>query len=152
MAILKAQSNEEECTVTFQYKPHPAQITAVLLLLGIVCEQNPNQIQNSLAQIETGEGKSVVLGGLSAYLSVCGYKVFCVCYSSYLSQRDFGDFYELFKELEVDKKVTYGTFQQLAEEKLGALRNKVKEILTSESQETGIFNKLLQWVKSQWNF
>ena len=34
MTILKAQSNDEDCIVTFDYRPHPAQITAVLLLLG----------------------------------------------------------------------------------------------------------------------
>jgi hypothetical protein len=42
-----------------------------------------------MVQVSTGEGKSVVLGALSAYLSVCGFNVYEACYSQYLSARDY---------------------------------------------------------------
>lgn len=43
-------------------------------------------------QIKTGEGKSIILGILSLLLALLGNDIFCVCYSSHLSMRDFGDF------------------------------------------------------------
>ena len=54
-------------------EPHPTQITALMLLLGIV-NKNDN-LDNRLAQVGTGEGKSVVLAGLSCYLALVGYQV-----------------------------------------------------------------------------
>ncbi len=45
-------------------------------------------LKNSFAQIKTGQGKSIILAGLSTYLGLIGYNVYCVCYSQYLSDRD----------------------------------------------------------------
>lgn len=50
-------------------------------------------------QIKTGEGKSVILASMSILLALMGHKVDCVCYSSYLSQRDYEDFEPIFREL-----------------------------------------------------
>ena len=44
----------------------------------------------------TGEGKSVVLAGLSIVLAILGFEVNCVCYSEYLCERDYNDFSGLF--------------------------------------------------------
>ena len=41
-----------------------------------------------MSEVGTGEGKSLILGGLSCYLALCGYEVSCACYSNYLSKRD----------------------------------------------------------------
>jgi len=38
--------------------------------------------------VGTGQGKSIILAGLSSYLALSGFKVRCACYSSYLSKRD----------------------------------------------------------------
>lgn len=61
-------------------------------------------------QIKTGEGKSVILGVLSTILALMGHEVDAVCYSRYLSDRDYKDFSGIFKDLEVDTKISYGTF------------------------------------------
>lgn len=41
-----------------------------------------------MAQVGTGEGKSIVLAILSAYFALVGFNVRCSCYSEYLSERD----------------------------------------------------------------
>ena len=58
----------------------------MILLLGI-SKKTPT-LENRLAQVLTGEGKSIILAGLSCYLSLVGLKVRCACYSAYLSARD----------------------------------------------------------------
>jgi hypothetical protein len=76
-AILKAETSEGE--VEFTIEPHPTQITTLILLLGI---SDPDEkMSNRLAQVGTGEGKSIVLAGLSSYLALVGFKVRCACYS-----------------------------------------------------------------------
>jgi hypothetical protein len=66
-----------------------------------------------LAQIKTGQGKSVVLGTLATVLSISGFYVDCVCYSAYLSERDRLDFQAIFELFGVSHMVQYGTFQKL---------------------------------------
>jgi preprotein translocase subunit SecA len=43
---------------------------------------------NRLAEVKTGEGKSIVLAVLSIYFALFGYEVHCACYSNMLSKRD----------------------------------------------------------------
>jgi hypothetical protein len=85
--ILKAEVSNEE-GVEYLYEPHPAQIIGMFLILGI-CGDRKEQLGNRIAQVLTGEGKSVVLGGLSCYLGLVNYDVFCMCYSRLLSRRDY---------------------------------------------------------------
>lgn len=47
----------------------------------------------------TGEGKSIILGILATLLGCIGCYVDVVCYSEYLSNRDFNDFKQLFIDL-----------------------------------------------------
>lgn len=56
-----------------------------------------NDMENHVMQIKTGEGKSVILGSMAILLALMNYKVDCVSYSSYLSQRDYEDFKDIFK-------------------------------------------------------
>jgi len=51
-----------------------------------------NSIKNNLVEIKTGEGKSITLGVVSIIFAIFGYRVNCVCYSKYLSQRDYSSF------------------------------------------------------------
>ena len=44
MAILKAQTDDQDCVITFEYKPHPAQVTGVLVLLNLIDGSNINKI------------------------------------------------------------------------------------------------------------
>ena len=70
--------------------------------------------KNQLIEVLTGEGKSITLGITSALLALLGYRVDVVCYSQYLSERDYECFYSLFCELGLKEKIFYGTFDDLA--------------------------------------
>ena len=114
--ISKAEVDEEDRTVSYDYKPHPAQISAIMLILSIVSEgksDKPKSVANCMAQVGTGEGKSVVLAGLSSFLALVGFEVNCACYSVYLSERDRAAFKGLFELLEIHNKISYGTFNEV---------------------------------------
>jgi hypothetical protein len=64
--------------VEFLYDPHPAQLIAIFLILGL---SSGKRLGNRLAEILTGEGKSVVLAMLACYLALVGYEVNVICYS-----------------------------------------------------------------------
>lgn len=104
--ILKADVSEDG--VEYLYSPHPAQIASLLLTLGIA--GNNGKLGKRLAEVLTGEGKSYVLAGLSAYMALTGFEVDCVCYSRMLSLRDYETFKLLFDTLDIGNKITYGTF------------------------------------------
>lgn len=127
-------------------EPHPTQITALMLLLGIVYDKE--HLDNRLAQVGTGEGKSVVLAGLSSYLALVGFKVRCACYSAYLSGRDQASFMPLFERLGVEKEIKYGTFNQLCEDILNSDGTNFKEEVTNMILEKpkGILDNLADWV------
>eukprot|EP01041_Mallomonas_annulata_P001680 gene1680-3252_t len=122
-------TNDRSCLI----KPHPVQILGIFCLLGLDTKDGIwNKFSNSLAvlagigsiqptldghliQIGTGEGKSILLGGLSCLLAIFGYEVSCACYSKYLSKRDYEAFKELFKIFEVDGNIKYSTLPDLME-------------------------------------
>ena len=66
-----------------------------------------------MVQVSTGEGKSVILGALAAYLSLVGFKVYEACYSQYLSLRDYNDLVELFTFLNVKDRIHYNIFPEI---------------------------------------
>jgi hypothetical protein len=86
-----------------------------------------SDIRNNLVQIKTGkyninfyifiigEGKSVTLAVVSMILALHGFEVKCACYSKYLSDRDYNSFVDMFKFLEVDDLIKYGTFNEVSE-------------------------------------
>ena len=67
-------------------------------------------------QIRTGEGKSIALGGGAALLALLGFRVRCICYSKYLSQRDENAFSNLFAELQLQnngsERIVYSTITE----------------------------------------
>ncbi len=68
-----------------------------------------------MVQVSTGEGKSVILGILSAFLALVGFTVYEACYYLYLSKRDHKDFENLFINLKVDKKIRYNVFLEICQ-------------------------------------
>jgi len=116
--------------------PHPVQLLAMFRLLGVddppdngmanttknFCNKwSPYQVfatkiplKNSLAQILTGEGKSIVIGTLAIFLALCGFLVDCVCYSKYLSKRDYAEFVNIFDKLNITDYIKYETFGELS--------------------------------------
>jgi len=75
-------------------KPHNIQVMTILCMLGC-SSPSCNSLNSQLMQIRTGEGKSMILGATSVVIGLLGFRVRCVCYSEYLSKRD----YELFKDV-----------------------------------------------------
>ena len=98
---------------TYLLQPHPAQVISIFRILGIG-DKNVD-LSNNLVQIGTGEGKSITLAVTSIVFSLLGFDVSVVCYSDYLSQRDYNSFLSLFNDLEVSNLINYGTFNKLSE-------------------------------------
>ena len=91
-------------------------------------------LRNNLIQIGTGEGKSVTLAVTAAVLSLLGFDVYCVCYSEYLSKRDFAAFKPLFDKLNLLEFIHYGTFNQICEDtinRVGDVRQIVEKIINN---------------------
>lgn len=107
-------------------KPHCIQIVCVFLLLGLDSDQS---ISKHLAQVLTGQGKSLVLGLLSAVLALTGNNVRMVCYSEYLAKRDRCNFEDFFTMFGVHSRISYGTFEEMANEILNPTINGKKQCL-----------------------
>lgn len=83
----------------------------------------------TVEQLGTGEGKSILLGGLSCLLALLGFNVYCACYSKHLSSRDYLAFREIIQDLGLLNRVHYSTLAGLAESiinKDGDLRDMVR--------------------------
>nr|XP_029726303.1 uncharacterized protein LOC115265423 [Aedes albopictus] len=118
----------EDVSQTGQYlKPHTIQVLSILRLLSL---DNYNVgVENHLAQILTGQGKSVILGLTAVVLALLGHNVEIVCYSEYLVERDANDFQSLFQKFSIDKKISYKTFQDTASEQFEPLWKKAEQYI-----------------------
>eukprot|EP01133_Synstelium_polycarpum_P012772 gene12772-14983_t len=114
-------------------QPHSIQVFAIMRLLGIDNKQgwsigkvvagfvktdsssSSGPFVNHLIEIKTGEGKSVTLAVLSMVLSLLGFDVSCVSYSSYLSTRDYDSFKDIFALLGIENQINYSTIGNLCE-------------------------------------
>ena len=91
---------------------------------------------NHVVQIGTGEGKSVTLAVSAMLLSLLGFDADVVCYSEYLSDRDYKSFEKLFTKFGLTKSIRYGTFKTICEKFLngrGKIREGVSSIMSSKS-------------------
>ncbi|XP_019537729.3 uncharacterized protein LOC109408796 [Aedes albopictus] len=93
-------------------QPHSIQILSILRLLSV--DRETTGVEKHLAQILTGQGKSLVLGLSAALLALFNHDVVVVCYSKYLASRDFNDFKGLFQNFAVNSKIYYQTFGDVA--------------------------------------
>ncbi|XP_065095223.1 uncharacterized protein LOC135717194 [Ochlerotatus camptorhynchus] len=120
------------------FNPHCIQILCILRLLS--ADKADEGIDKHLAQVLTGQGKSLVLGLLAALFALTGHRVHIACYSEYLAKRDEQDFLTFFETFDVAEDVTYGTFDDLANEIIAPkvddqtieLRNLVRDLLFKE--------------------
>jgi len=103
---------DDEST-TFLKKPHAAQLVAVWTMLNFK-EPAFHKIENQMCELKTGEGKSVVLGVTATILALMGSEVSCVCYSSYLSGRDYSDFKHMFHYFGATQRIRYSTIEDVA--------------------------------------
>ena len=76
-------------------KPHNTQVLTLLCMFGFGASGSAS-LKSQLMQIRTGEGKSMILGAAATTLGLLGFRVRCVCYSEYLSTRDYGLFRDVF--------------------------------------------------------
>ena len=130
----------------FLFLPHPAQIVSIFRMLGLGYEvttlrklkekfgisHKDLSLKKNLVQIGTGEGKSVTLAVTAVVLSLLGYDVYCVCYSDYLSKRDYNSFKQLFDKLDLNNYIHYGTFNKICEEEInkdGDIRKSVNDLI-----------------------
>jgi len=90
-------------------QPHGTQILGILCLLGL----GSPALADRLVQIGTGEGKSISLGMTSVLLALLGFSVDVVCYSRYLSERDYDTFRDLFHNVGVSHRIHYHDINQL---------------------------------------
>jgi len=97
----------------YLFQPYVAQVVSIFRMMS--CGDTTEAIKNNLVQIGTGEGKSVTLAVTSTLLALLGYSVNCVCYSPYLSARDFEDFKKFFTFLDVLDYIEYGSLTSLCE-------------------------------------
>jgi len=113
-------------------QPHNTQVLGVCRLMGL----DEAALGNHLIQINTGEGKSVALGFTAVLLSLLGFSVDVVCYSSYLSERDYQEFKQLFQFFGVEHFVTYSDFDGLS-----------SSILKSGADVPNIREKFVQFLR-----
>lgn len=128
--------------------PHVAQVIAIFRMLGCgyivnrkffrmpmpITKITNGYVVNNLVQIGTGEGKSVVMAVTACVFALLGVHVMCSCYSKYLSMRDQRDFDSVFKAFGVEKRIDYGTFNELCEKFLNEqcnMREKVCDMILS---------------------
>ena len=103
-------------------KPHNIQVLTLLYMFGCGKGQQ-SSLESQLMQIRTGEGKSMILGAAATMLALLGFRVRTVCYSEYLSSRDFLLFEEVFQKFGVLDLVKYSKITAFAEDSTAAKGN-----------------------------
>eukprot|EP00811_Abedinium_folium_P025753 NODE_369_length_3113_cov_12.063630.p1 GENE.NODE_369_length_3113_cov_12.063630~~NODE_369_length_3113_cov_12.063630.p1 ORF type:complete len:891 (+),score=154.29 NODE_369_length_3113_cov_12.063630:275-2947(+) len=104
-------------------KPHSIQILTILRLFGYDDSSYGRGLRNQLMHIRTGEGKSMILGMSSLLFGLLGFRVRSICYSEYLSLRDFKMFEEMFIKFGVSGLITYSRITTFSEHQTAAKGN-----------------------------
>lgn len=118
------ESDDADAAVTAQQiliTPHNIQVLTILRLLG--CGDSSTSMQNQLMQIGTGEGKSIVLGALATIFGLFNCPVRCVCYSEYLSSRDYNDFKDIFVAFKCQHNIVYSKITTFSEDSIASQGN-----------------------------
>jgi len=121
--------------------PHAAQVMSIFTMLNVLGGEEEG-LKSHLAQVLTGEGKSIVIAVTASILALAGYDVDCACYSEFLSTRDFNDFKDVFELIGVKDYISYGTFNDLFESVLsseGDLRDLVEKVILSPEARVEAF-------------
>eukprot|EP01031_Cornospumella_fuschlensis_P024805 gene24805-29975_t len=127
--------NDEQNAADILLTPHHVQIIAIFRLLGCADGLGAS-LRNQLMQIGTGEGKSIILGALSVLFALLGFEVRCVCYSEYLSSRDYGDFKVLFAAFNCLPYISYSkitTFSEYSVARQGNIRQLTCDLILGKT-------------------
>jgi DNA polymerase III delta prime subunit len=113
-SLVTRESGEDNYLSESKYlkKPHAAQLVALWSLLNCTAS-NTKALANHFVEVKTGEGKSIVFASASIILSLFGCNVHCVCYSDYLSLRDYRAFSYMFRAFGVTDNLKYSTLWDL---------------------------------------
>ena len=117
-------------------RPHNTQVLTILHLFGYdspIC-----RLDNQLMKVRTFEGKSMILGLSSLILALLGFRVRCVCYSEYLSQRDLNLFKDLFQAFGAGNRIKYSKITTFSEEQTaskGNIRELTLELMRGALQQ-----------------
>lgn len=96
-------------------KPHNIQVLTLLCMFG--CSSSScDSLESQLMQIRTGEGKSMIIGAAAVVFGLLGFRVRCVCYSEFLSSRDYNLFSDVFKSFHLSDHITYSMIRKLSED------------------------------------
>ena len=130
-------SHEPQHCESILMKPHPVQILTILHLLG--CGEDPSKpgehtttLERHLMEVRTGEGKSFILGALATVFGALGFNVRCVCYSEYLSTRDFNDFKVVFEKFGCIHSIHYSKITAFSESNIaekGQIRSMTQDLI-----------------------
>ena len=96
-------------------RPHNIQVLSILRLLRCQ-ETNGSTLDSQLMEIRTSEGKSILLGATATLLALLGFRIRCVCYSEYLSERDHDLFEAVFDAFHVSDRIKYSTITTFSED------------------------------------
>ncbi|KAL3941494.1 MAG: hypothetical protein SGBAC_004163 [Bacillariaceae sp.] len=119
---LQSSSDTSHLSPALLMKPHNVQVLTLLCMFG--CGRNSQAgLESQLMQIRTGEGKSMIIGAAATLLGLLGFQVRCVCYSEYLSGRDYDLFEEVFKRFQIAGDVVYSQIDTYSEETTAAKGN-----------------------------
>ncbi|XP_062553007.1 uncharacterized protein LOC134218145 [Armigeres subalbatus] len=130
-------------------KPHTIQVLSILRLLSV--DVQTIGIDKHLAQIMTGQGKSLVLALIAAVLALFNHDVVIACYSSYLAERDEDDFTAFFQAFSIDLKIRYEQFDKMlldGVENLHLQANKYLSKYMGVSNRTERSNVLIDFQKT----
>lgn len=115
-------------------QPHVVQTLACLRMLGY--DFSRDALNSHLLQVRTGEGKSVIQGTCAVVFALLGFKIHGICYSEYLTTRDYADFFKLFQAFKVQNRIEYSTITSFSEKKAlakGNLRKFTEDLLLGSS-------------------
>jgi len=134
---LGSNENGGDMSQKLLMKPHNIQVLTLLSLFG--CGSSSKRaLDSQLMQIRTGEGKSMILGTAAVVLSLLGFRARCVCYSEYLSRRDFNLFQDVFDLFGVTEHIIYSKITTLSEDTTAAkgdVRNLTEAMLRGRLEE-----------------
>jgi hypothetical protein len=128
---LESSAEASEIGEKLLMKPHNIQVLTLLCMFG--CGQlSQESLESQLMQIRTGEGKSMILGAAATVLGLLGFRVRCVCYSDYLSRRDYRLFEDVFDRFQIKDSIKYSKITSLSEDttaKKGDIRYLTESLL-----------------------
>eukprot|EP00808_Paulinella_micropora_P003433 g32056.t1 len=107
-------------------------------VVGFITGSWTSKVASHLAEVETGGGKSIVLGLLATFLALLGCQVDVGCYSKRLIERDEADFDEFWKLVGVRAQIGYWTLKELSSHVInerGDVRELTKAFLTGKERK-----------------